>query len=292
MPNYSVTAEQLNEGAIVFVEGSLVYARVTRVIEGAELAASDARKAQNGMNPVGRPHTTATIANAVVRCADPAKPTLEETFVAERCYSSAKHPEHGVTYSIDSKGTNLPVIAIPSASGDGTYDQDLSGQELASGVKVTLVLRVYKPKNYAKRGLALEQVVVRETPRYFNAGGVATNELAARGIVFNTPPRAMQSPAGGSAVGGAEGPVGTVEQNGLSFPAPQPMVAPAVAAQPVQVQVAQPVPVAAPPVETIEQKIARLEAENAAMKNADSGSPFMNPWATDAAQPAGIVYQG
>jgi hypothetical protein len=164
---------------------------------------------------------------------------------------------------------------------------------------VTLVLRVYKPKNFANRGLSLDQVIVNETPRYYNAGGVATSELAARGIVFNAPPRAVQAqPGTSSAVGGVEEPVGSGYEDGLSFPAPQP------AAAAVQVQ-AQARPVAAAPQavaapveqqETPEQKLARLERENAELKNAGSagGAPVVqSPWDSPGdGQRAGITYQG
>src|SRR5437868_6703473 len=144
MANYSVAAEQVTEGALVLVRGKLGFARLTRLIEGAELQASDARRAQNGMNPVGVPHTTANVTVAEVICKDPANPTPEELFVAERRYASKKRPETGANYSIDSKGRNLPVIAIPN--GEGQVVQDASGQELAQGLDVTLVLRVYTTK--------------------------------------------------------------------------------------------------------------------------------------------------
>ena len=189
MSTYSVSASQLAEGTSVFVRGKLAYARLTRPIAGDELAASDQRKVQNGMSPVGKPHTTATITQAEVQYADPSDPTVEEQFVAERRYTSKKKPETGLNYSIDSKGTNLPIIAIPAKAGDGTFDQDNTGQELAQDLDVTLVLRVYKPKNFNNRGLALDEVIVHEPPRYFNTSAVGADELAARGIVFNTPPR-------------------------------------------------------------------------------------------------------
>ncbi|MFC7849317.1 hypothetical protein ACFUTU_12665 [Arthrobacter sp. NPDC057388] len=314
MANYAISANQLTEGTSVFIRGKLAFARLTSLIEGAALAASDQRKVQNGMSPVGKPHTTATITEAEVQFADPANPTVEEQFVSERRYTSKKNPASGANYSIDSKGTNLPIIAIPSEKGDGTYDQDTSGQELAQGLDVTLVLRVYKPKNFANRGLSLDQVIVHETPRYYNAGGVASGELAARGIVFNTPPRAVQAqPGTESAFGNGEEPVATEVEDGLSFPAPQPAVAAPVAAPaPAQVHtqvatapvavlpeapaapVPAPVPAVQPQQETPEQKLARLERENAELKNAGSavGAPAgQGPWGGSGdAQQAGITY--
>lgn len=300
MANYSISASQLTPGTSVFIRGKLAFARITSLIEGAALAASDQRKVQNGMSPVGKPHTTATITEAEVVFADPASPTTEEQFVSERRYASKKNPDTGANYSIDSKGTNLPIIAIPSDKGDGTFDQDTSGQELAQGVDVTLVLRVYKPKNFANCGLALDQVIVNEAPRYYSGGGVAAGELAARGIVFNAPPRAVQAqPGSGSAVGNGQDPVGTDVEDGLSFPAPVAAAAPQAAAPaPAQAAPAQApaqAPAAAPQAETAEQKLARLEAENAALKNAGSavGAPAgQGPWNGSGEQQAGITYQG
>ncbi|MEU8498931.1 hypothetical protein AB0C86_19745 [Streptomyces lavendulae] len=37
---------------------------LARLVEGAELVTSDHRKTTNGMNPVGEPHSTATITHA------------------------------------------------------------------------------------------------------------------------------------------------------------------------------------------------------------------------------------
>lgn len=306
MANYSISASQITEGKNVFIRGKLGFSVLARLIEGAELVASDQRRTTNGMNPVGRSHTTATIIHAEVQFADPNNPTLEEQFVSERRYDSPKRPETGPNYAIDSKGSTLPVIAIPSTKGDGTYDQDESGQELEQGLDVTLVLRTYKPKNFNNRGLALEQVIVHEAPRYYNAGGVDQAELAARGIVLNGTPRPVQATPV-SVTPAAAGPVATEVEDGLSFPAPQPASAPvAVAAQspvqtaPAAVAVAPaPAPAASPAPaqqETMEQKLARLEAENASLKDAGSavGSPAATgPWnGSGPAQQAGITYQG
>ncbi|MFE4834465.1 hypothetical protein ACFRAU_07265 [Arthrobacter sp. NPDC056691] len=291
MANYSVSASQLTEGRNIFIRGKLAFARLTRLIEGAELAASDQRKIQNGMSPIGKPHTTATITEAEVESADPANPTVEEAFVAERRYASKKNPDTGLHYSIDSKGTSLPVIVIPSGKDDGTYDQDTSGQELAQGVDVTLVLRTFKPKNFNNRGLALEQVIVHGKPVYYNGGGVDTNELAARGIVLNSPPRQLQA-AEATPAGDAQAvPVGSDDEDGLSFPAPQPAAAPGEVQDPAAAATAVAAPAAS---ETLEEKLARLQAENESLK--DAGSPVgaaAGPWAgTVQPQQAGIHYQG
>lgn len=300
--NYAVAATQLTAGRIVAIRGKLGFARLTKVIDGDELAAANQRRVQNGMNPINQPFVTATITDAEVICVDPANPTLEEQFVAERRYSSKKNPASGPNYGIDSKSKTLPIIAIPSEAGDGTVDQDTSGRELASGLDVTLVLQVYKPKNFSNHGLRLDQVIVNEPPKYFAGGGGATkDELAKRGVVFNRPPKAVMA-ADASPVGEAPGLpadyAGGTDAAALPLPGPQPSV-PVVQAQgprptAVPVTAVQEQPAVVPVVETPEEKLARFEAENArlkALQNAGSavGEPAGSPWGDDR---VGITYEG
>ncbi|MFK4087271.1 hypothetical protein ACI2LF_24400 [Kribbella sp. NPDC020789] len=311
MVNYSVSASELTEGELVLVRGKLGFSRLTRLIDGAALEASDARKVQNGMNAVKVPHTTATITHAEVICKDPANPTVEERYVAERRYGSAKRPETGANYSIDSKGKNLPGIAVPGD--DGKVVPDMSGRELAQGLDVTLVLRVYKPKGYSNRGLSLDQVIVNEPVRYY-AGNTSTAELAARGIVFAAPPQTVQAAAPAAAQAGTaaatavdDGTGTVIDENGFALPgpaAPQPRQAGPVGAVAHVAATSPPTTVVAPAPpreESLEERLARLEAENAALKDAGSavGAPVAvaapaNPWSdsSSSGETAGITYQG
>ncbi|GAB3943991.1 hypothetical protein GCM10029976_067420 [Kribbella albertanoniae] len=308
MANYSISAAQLSEGEIVLIRGKLGFSRLTRLIDGAQLEASDARKVQSGGIAVGKPHTSATITHAEVICKDADNPTVEERYVAERRFASAKHPDTGANYSIDSKGS-LPGIAVPGDGGKVVPDD--SGRELAQGLDVTLVLRVFKPKGYANRGLSLDTVIVNEPVRYY-VGNTNAAELAARGIVFAAPPQSVQAAAApGSEQHGAVATVvddgtGTViDENGFALPGPsahQPQqAAPATAAAPNSVPASQATAPAAQQEETLEAKLARLEAENSALKDAGSaiGTPFAltapaSPWSDDspAGETAGITYQG
>ncbi|GAA1113910.1 hypothetical protein [Nocardiopsis metallicus] len=318
MANNTIRADQLTEGSVVTIRGKLTFARLTRRIEGKELALANARRRQAGMKyDITSPYTTATIGGGVqVIYADPNNPTLEEQYVAERCYISQKKPEDGLSYSIDSKGNNLPSIGIP---GEGGFVQDFSGQELARGLDVTLVLEVYKARDQENRGLGLTHVLVNEAPRYYTPGGVDEAQLKARGITLAQPMQAVPSNEA-TPVGEAE-PVGTEvdEASGLSFPAPQPagqvqqtpaqsapfaqQVAPAPVAQPQVLQQAQAQPVPVQAEETAEQKLARIEAENARLRAENEaakdvasaiGTPDpSNPWAPQQPQPqAGIAYNG
>lgn len=298
MPNYVVNASQLAEGQLVLIRGKLGFSRLVSLIDGEELKAADARKVQNGMSPVGRPHTTVTLTQAEVQYMNPTAPTLEEQFVSERRYASKTNPASGPNWSIDNKSTTLPILSV--REGDKVVQIEPES-DLAAGVDVTLVLRVYKPQNFANRGLSLDQVVVNETPRFYT-GGMNLEALAARGIVFKTPPHSVQAAA---AQPSFEQPAHTqITADGLAMPAP--VAAGAYAGQPQgetmpAARPAQP-PMAAP--ETIEQKLARLEAENAALRQqpapaavpapAGVGSAVAydpaNPWEVEVGGPSGITY--
>jgi hypothetical protein len=317
--SYQVNATQLTPNTTVHIKGKLTYSRLAKLVEGADLAAVDARRAKDGMSPIGRPHTSVNLAEAEVVFADPANPTLEELFVHERRFISAKHPERGQSYSMDNKSTNLPIVGVKNA--DGTVEQVILEGDLAAGLEVTLVLRVYKPKGFPNCGLSLDLVMLHEAPRYYNAG-INTSELAARGIIFTAPPKqvsgaeaaAAAAPAAAVAAAAAF-PAGTDPNTGLPAPAP------AVAAVPATPPVMQPAPVAAPaavvapvaaPVapaavapavqqyETPEQELARLRAESAARNAASAasggesafGSPWVDPTPVAAGAAQGIAYSG
>lgn len=288
MANYNISANQLREGQVVLVKGKLTFSRLTRLVEGEALARVDAQRVSNGMQPIGRPHTSISLAHAEVLFQNPAEPTKEEQFVEERRYTSKKHPEYGECYSLDNKSDRLPIVSKLNAEGKAEQ-VELAG-ELAADVEVIVVLRVYKPRNYNNRGLSLDQVIIQDTEvKYFSAG--ATNEaLAAVGIVYAAPPVAQQ--AGPAATPSndvdpqtaAAQAAGAWPTPGTDAPAPAPAAvdpyrsteAPAAAEAPVA---AAPAPAA--PQNDAQAQIAALqkqlaEAQAAANAQQAGGSPF-NP---------------
>lgn len=313
MANYQVSANQLTPNTTVHIKGKLTYSRLAKLVDGDDLTKVDAMRAKNGMNPIGRPHTSVNLAEAEVVFADPANPTPEEIFVSERRYTSSKHPDHGQSYSMDNKSTNLPIVGVKNAAGE--VEQVILEGDLAAGLEVTLVLRVYKPKGYANCGLSLDLVLLHEPIRYYNPG-VNAGELAARGIIFATPPKQVSGaaavaagPAGpGDAYGAAAAlPANTDAATGLPAPAAAVATTPVVQQAPAPVVQAPPAPVAqvVQPVETPEQELARLRAQLASQQlaNANSGgaSAFgeapaedQGPWETASSQPVrhGISYSG
>ncbi|MGT2527226.1 hypothetical protein ACU4GG_08480 [Streptomyces nojiriensis] len=63
------SAGPVTEGKNVFIRRKPGLAVLARLVEGAELVTSDRRKTTNGVNPVGEPHSTATIIHAEVQFA-------------------------------------------------------------------------------------------------------------------------------------------------------------------------------------------------------------------------------
>ncbi|MFJ2662550.1 hypothetical protein [Arthrobacter koreensis] len=307
--NYTIAATELTPGQTVMVRGKTTFSRLARLVEGEALAKSDATRVQNGMQAIGRPYTSVNLAHAEVLFADPANPTREELFVQERRFVSKKNPENGLGYGIDNKSTTLPPVGVRNANNE--IEQVILENDLAAGLDVTLVLRVYKPKTHLNCGLSLDLVVVEEPIRYYNAG-VNQSELAARGIIFAkplVPVEAAQAsaPAAGGYTNGV--PANTDMSSGLPMPAPAPAVA---ATPPVMQQASAPAPVAAAPVAqpaaagmTPEQQIAMLQAQLAAQKASGGASAFaepaavpapvaedLGPWNTPTPVGQGISYSG
>ncbi|MGY4541176.1 hypothetical protein ACVWY0_001085 [Arthrobacter sp. UYNi723] len=315
MANYQVTASQLTPNTTVHIKGKLTYSRLAKLVDGEDLAKADAMRLKNNMNAIGRAHTSVNLSEAEVVFANPASPTPEEIFVSERRYISSKHADHGQCYSMDNKSTNLPIVGVTNEAGE--VEQIVLESDLAAGLEVTLVLRVYKPKGYSNCGLSLDLVLLHEPVRYYNPG-VNTGELAARGIIFAAPPKQVSGAdavaAGATSTGetyaAAESlPANTDAATGLPAPAP---AAPAVVATP---PVVRPAPAPAAPaaqvapavqvVETPEQELARLRAQlaarDAASANSGGDSAFgdapagdESPWNDPAKQPVGqgISYSG
>lgn len=314
----TVSAEEITEGTAIPVRGTLVFSRLAKVVEGDALAKSDQTRTNNGMRPIGVPHTSITLANAEVIVKDPANPTKEEAFVTERRYSSAKHPDRGQQYSIDNKSTVLPQVFQLDENNQAVQINPLEG-ELASGIDVIVVLRVYKPKSYENRGLSLDQVIITQTGPvpYYSGGGTAASAdaLQSAGITYAAAPVAQNSNAAAT-VTDEEGaqqavPEGSINQGGFVLPgpgtepAPAAYQAPAAPAAPAQ-QAPAPAPAqqpaqAAPAAPTAEDQVAQLRAQlaqaeaKAAGNNGESafGAPAdqgaQGPWTNDG---AGISYPG
>lgn len=233
IPQNKIPAERLKEGTTVLVRGRVTFSRLTRHIEGAELARRVAEaKAAGALYPTSRPHTTISLVDPqVIQLGD--QPTLEEQFAAQKIYTLKKGENAGRRgFSIDSTSTNLPLVFAPNA--EGKHEQLVLENDLASGMDVTLVINVFKPQDYEKRGLGLNQVVLNEPVRYYQGAGVTNDALAALGITITGPVNRVPAPSAGDTA--SEIPT-VADESGLPMPgltpsAPVQTQAPVAPAQP------------------------------------------------------------
>lgn len=177
---HSIPCTALKPGTFINVYGEVQFCRLTRFLEPDELQ----KLQQVRQFTPDKPFTTITLSNARILPANPNALSKEELYVQESFYQSSKNP--GDHYSIDNKSPNFPRFYQVKVNDDGSIDNTKVSEvpakaELAKGLKVVLVLRVFKPKNYPNCGIGLDSVIVQEPIRYYG-GGNAISHLAQMGI--------------------------------------------------------------------------------------------------------------
>lgn len=184
MSNRTITTNQLTPGRIFLVRGKVGFSRLTSRIEGEELQQDIQRRRSKGWLPIEKPYTTITINQAEVIVKDSNNIQPEEQYAIESLYtSSSQRGQGGYSYTANNKGTRaLPYIAVTRAGAQGVVDQIQPEGELANGLDVTLVMRVFKGK--PNIGVSLDGVIVNEPIRYFDNTRAGAG-LDGFGITFN-----------------------------------------------------------------------------------------------------------
>lgn len=192
MANRTVALNSLAPGTSFMIQGTLTFSRITSRIEGEELKRRIDTATRNGWIPVDKPHTTASISNARVVYANvdangnPISKTPAEIYAEESLYQSRKDPSQGLCYTGNNKGNQLPTVGVLSADRH-SVDGIIPEHELANGLNVTLVMRVFKPKTQRNNGVSLEGIIVNEPIRYFDNNAISQS-LEAYGLAWNPAP--------------------------------------------------------------------------------------------------------
>lgn len=181
MANRTISTQSLTPGELFCVRGKLTYGRLAKQVDGEELEKDKQRRAARGMRPIERPYTSATITDAYVPLKDKNNPTLEERYAQESLYTSHANGSHGFNFSAVNRGNRLPWIGVRDPQDPMKIEQIVLPNELASGLDVTLVMRVFQGK--PNKGVTLDGVILNEPPRYF-ASADPTASLSALGITF------------------------------------------------------------------------------------------------------------
>lgn len=185
----TISDNQLTENKFVLVRGRVKFCRLIKRIEGEELEKDKVRKTQIGMSPVTVPYTTIEITNPrIVPLSPDGQLSIEEQYVQERFWKSNNDPANGpLHYSINNKSP-FPNQFYQAKPGQPTVgDQIYPTAELANDLDVILVLRVFQPKNYPRKGLTLHSVILQEPIRYYVGANNAA--LAAAGVILNSAPK-------------------------------------------------------------------------------------------------------
>lgn len=179
--NRTVTTNQLKPNTEVLVRGKLEFSRLDKQVAGEKLLEDQRNRKMKGMPIINRPYTSATISDPQVLSNNQGvQKSLEEIYMTESIYmqkSSDKYMFNGMN-----KGNRLPNVFELNPT-TGKYDQVVLKHNLANGLDVTLVMRVFEAQ--PNNGVSLETVLINEPLRYYQAYD-ATAELSKYGFEFGT----------------------------------------------------------------------------------------------------------
>lgn len=191
MAKRTINSNMLTPGKTFMIRGKLTFSRVATQVAGDELVRDMQKRQQRRMNPIDKPYTTASICEAqIIYHPNPdGSKTNEDIYAEESLYQSTSNNATGWCFSGYNKGKALPWIGMGRNDGKGglVVDQippeEVRG-ELASGLDVTLVMRVFASS--PNQGVSMDGIIVNEPIRYYSGGSGAG--LADYGITFNPAP--------------------------------------------------------------------------------------------------------
>ena len=178
----TINSNQLTPDATYLVRGKVGFSRISRHTTDEERE----KQNQKRTHPVDKNYTTITVYDAQVICRDTANPTLEERYGAESCYKSSSKDYPNLNFTGMNKSRNLPRVGVlePLPGNSNNYKEVVLSGELAKGLDVTLVMRVFKGQG-SNNGVSLDRVLVNEPIRYYEASNEAIDKsLASFGITF------------------------------------------------------------------------------------------------------------
>jgi len=177
-----ISTNDLTPNTLFMVRGRLKFSRIASFIDGEELRKDIERASAHNNFPTKKPHTKATICDAVVIYNDPTRKTTEEMYAEENAKPSTSNTG-GYTGNIfygKNTGNRLPWIGTRQP--DNSVMQVTPEGELANDQLVTFVLRVYATsQNY---GVSLDGIIVENGPIQYYMGN-SVNALAEKGIIFH-----------------------------------------------------------------------------------------------------------
>jgi hypothetical protein len=182
---HTINAEQLTPKATIVVEGTLSYSRLVTRFEGDELAQQVAADRKAGRNyPTTEPYFTVSLLDPMVVPTQSA-PSLEDQYMAERFFTHKSGKNAGRTgFNFDSKSPFPP--ARFQFLGHSQVAPIEDERELAPGVRVRLLFKVFYSDSYNKPGVGLDAVLVKDRAQFVDpqATNAAAETLRAMGFTI------------------------------------------------------------------------------------------------------------
>lgn len=178
----SINLDTIAPGTNVLIRGKVAFSKITSQFEGEELRKRNERLQARGGNPIATPYTTMTISNPVVLTRVPNQKQPIETWAEEGFYTREK--SNGLHFTGINKGNSLPTILVKSANtSNNEYKKIIPEYELAVGLDVTLMIRVFRSNKGLHHGTCMDAILVNEPIRYYESNKLS-NSLKAYGITY------------------------------------------------------------------------------------------------------------
>lgn len=194
---YSVNTNMLTTDETVMIDGKVSFSRISRKMNAKEIEAENARRRANGnkMSPLdpNKPYSYIELYDVTVRTQNPNAPRLIETYISEHCFvtpNSKTHPNSNC-FMAKNSGNGVPTLCILQPDGVNTIQHYLTeGEELAAGLQVSILCKVFDSKNSPNKGLALETVIITDPRGLVLYEKAATAEaLAGYGYTYTETPK-------------------------------------------------------------------------------------------------------
>lgn len=192
----TISNRQLTPGETYLVRGKVAYSHITKLTTDEERAAANANRTYK----IDKNYTSITLYDANVLSLNPQAPTIEEQYGLESLYNpkNADPNMPGKRFTGINKSASLPrvgVIAPTPNANTANYQETNLQAELAIGLDVTLVMRVFKGQSN-NNGVTLDRVLVNEPLRYYQANAQAVDAALNRfNITFTAMPPVAEETA-------------------------------------------------------------------------------------------------
>lgn len=152
----------------VTIEGTVVWSRIGKKVDGADLEREQQRARERNQVPPTKPFYRLTLENPKIIMKTPGAPTpLEKYWAENKIYKSASG---AMRSNIESVGNYLQIVQLMAESNEYA-EIDMQDKELAQGSRVRAVVRSFK-SNYGSIGTGLQFVIVLDpVVKYYERTG-------------------------------------------------------------------------------------------------------------------------